>query len=264
RVEKLYGYLHDDVTRRRASVGLAIELAGLHPGDAAARDRLGPSGLLVQLGLVEVDDADRPLLTRALRVPDRVTAHLLGSDVPEPAVAELVVEAVEVSVDDDGGLGRLAPLLAGEDGAGPPAPGAPVPPVVYVTEPAGASGRSFAARALARAGRPSLVADLERLGRDTDPARLAAAARALVREARLRGAVLVAGPLDHLAERGPEAVRPFSELPVPVVLTGRRHWEPDWSRRVPVAVRAPVLPPGDRAQLWRARLDGQVVAGLDP
>ncbi|MGO7557721.1 hypothetical protein, partial [Rhizobium johnstonii] len=84
----------DDVTRRRASVGLALELAGAHPARADARERLGPQGALVRAGLVEVDDPERPFLTRALRVPDRVTAHLLGGDTPEPAVADLLVAAV--------------------------------------------------------------------------------------------------------------------------------------------------------------------------
>ena len=32
RFERLYGYLHDDVTRRRASIGLALELVGLPRG----------------------------------------------------------------------------------------------------------------------------------------------------------------------------------------------------------------------------------------
>ena len=37
RFERLYGYLHDDVSRRRASVGLALEL-----GRAGEGDRPGP------------------------------------------------------------------------------------------------------------------------------------------------------------------------------------------------------------------------------
>ena len=37
RFERLYGYLNDDVTRRRATVGLALELAGASPTSAAAR-----------------------------------------------------------------------------------------------------------------------------------------------------------------------------------------------------------------------------------
>ncbi|MBY8854266.1 ATP-binding protein, partial [Saccharothrix sp. MB29] len=33
RFERLYAYLNDDVTRRRAVVGLALELCGLPPAD---------------------------------------------------------------------------------------------------------------------------------------------------------------------------------------------------------------------------------------
>ncbi|HEX2299040.1 MAG TPA: ATP-binding protein, partial [Pseudonocardiaceae bacterium] len=80
RFEQLYGYLNDDVTRRRAAVGMALRLCGLPEAAAAGRARLtGPAPLLAG-GLVEVEDRDRPLLSRALRVPDRVTAHLLGDD----------------------------------------------------------------------------------------------------------------------------------------------------------------------------------------
>jgi hypothetical protein len=257
RFERLYGYLHDDVTRRRASVGVALELTGLHPAHAPARDRLGPRGALVTAGIVEVDDPDRPFLTRALRVPDRVAAHLLGSDTPDPVVADLLVPAVPLEVADDGGLARY---LADSRH---PTRGEP-PLLVYVAEEAGAGGRSFAATALATAGRPAVIADLERFGSDPPPATLAAAARALGREALLAGAVLVAGPVDHLAERGPELVRTLAELDVPLVLTGRRHWEPAWARRVPITVTAPAPPAAERARLWRAHLDGLVATGVDP
>jgi len=260
RFERLYGYLHDDVTRRRASVGLALELTGQLPADVRARDRLGPRGALVDAGLVEVDDAERPFLTRALRVPDRVAAHLLGGDTPDPVVTDLLVTPVDVEVGDDGVLSRLAAIVAEHDAD---ASGA-APPLAYVVEPAGASGRSFAAAALTRAGSAALVADLDRLGRQPDLAGLVASFRALAREARLRGATLVAGPVDDLAEHGPEAVRVLAELPVPIVLTGRRHWEPGWSRQVPMVVTAPVPPASERARVWRERLDGQVTAGLDP
>ena len=75
RFERFYGYLHDDVTRRRASVGLALELCGLHPTAAAARRRLGDTGPLVRGGLVVVDDADRPFLTRSLREIGRASCR---------------------------------------------------------------------------------------------------------------------------------------------------------------------------------------------
>jgi len=82
RFERLYGYLHDDVSRRRATIGLALELAGLAPDDGVARARLAGVGPLVRRGLIVVEDAERPFLARSLRVPDRLTAFLLGDDAP--------------------------------------------------------------------------------------------------------------------------------------------------------------------------------------
>src|SRR4029077_14973133 len=92
RFERLYGYLQDDVSRRRASVGLGLELCGLPSSSAYARSRLAPGAPLVDEYLVQVEENDRPVLTRPLRVPDRVTAHLLGSDMPDPVVAALAYQ----------------------------------------------------------------------------------------------------------------------------------------------------------------------------
>ena len=91
RFERLYGYLHDDVTRRRASVGLALELLGIDSASAGGRARLSAAGPLISGGLVRIEDPDRPLLTRPLRVPDRVSAHLLGDDAFDPAVGQLLL-----------------------------------------------------------------------------------------------------------------------------------------------------------------------------
>src|SRR6267143_4252902 len=89
RFERLYGFLQDDVSRRRASVGLGLELCGLPSSSAYARSRLAAGAPLVDEYLVQVDENERPVLTRPLRVPDRVAAHLLGSDIPDAVVAAL-------------------------------------------------------------------------------------------------------------------------------------------------------------------------------
>ena len=92
RFERLYGYLNDDVTRRRATIGLALTLADVAPASSAARSRLLPGAPLIDQSLVQVEDADRPYLTRALRVPDRVTAHLLGDDGMDPVLVGVLTE----------------------------------------------------------------------------------------------------------------------------------------------------------------------------
>ena len=251
RFERLYGYLHDDVSRRRASVGLALELCSPGGGAGATgagplRDRLGPLAPLVADRLLIVEDADRPTLTRSLRVPDRVAAHLLGDDTPDPVVEALLTTSVAVDLPEVDAIARG--LAAGL-------------PLVYLRERPGASGQSLAWTALGRLGRPAVVLDLARLAPADDPAAVAAAAS---REARLRGAGLVVGPVEPLVERGAAAVRAFAELPGPVVLVGGRDWDPAWSREPPLVLEAPVPTVEQRHELWAASLDGDAPEGFDP
>ncbi|MFK0110980.1 ATP-binding protein [Streptomyces sp. NPDC091217] len=112
--EPLYGYLNDDVGRRRATVGLALDLYGLPAHLAAARARFHPAAPLTALGLLIVEEPERPFLSRSLRVPDRVLAHLLGDDTPDAALMgnlrPLSYDGGEVV--DEEFVGRLAARIA--------------------------------------------------------------------------------------------------------------------------------------------------------
>jgi SpoVK/Ycf46/Vps4 family AAA+-type ATPase len=132
---------------------------------------------------------------------------------------------------------------------------------VYVRERPGASGQSLGLTALARLGRPALGLDLGRMAAGDDPALIAVAAS---REARLRGAGLVVGPVEPLVERGATAVRAFAELPGPVILVGGRDWDPAWSRDPPLVVDAPVPALATRHDLWVTSLNGDQPEGFDP
>ncbi|KPC67417.1 hypothetical protein ADL26_20810, partial [Thermoactinomyces vulgaris] len=103
-----YGYLNDDVTRRRATIGLALRLCGLAEAEVQGRARFEAASPLIASGLITVGDIERPLLTRSLRVPDRVTAHLLGGDGCDPVAAPLVEATTPVSCGDE----RLASAIA--------------------------------------------------------------------------------------------------------------------------------------------------------
>jgi hypothetical protein len=248
RFERLYGYLHDDVSRRRASAGLAIELAGAGAGIASGveRVRLGPHGPLVAGGIVLVEDGDRPFLTRSLRVADRVTAHLLGDDQPDAAIADLLIESVPAPIGDVELLTRAI-----DSGI----------PLVYIHERSGSSGRSLAAAALGALGRPVLQIDLARLGPTDNPRDVAAATS---RESGLRGAGIVAGPIETLSERGAGAVRAFAECRAPVVLIGNRPWDPTWAREAALLLEAPVPSIAQRHELWLGSLNGERPIDFDP
>ena len=236
RFERLYGYLNDDVTRRRASIGLALELAGASPTSATARRALSPSGPLVDLGLVLVEDPDRPFLTRSLRVPDRVIAHLLGDSAAE-AATQLVLLDVEGYPSPLGD--RLAHALG--SGAG----------VVHIRERETGTAAATAVAALQAIGRDAVVVDLSLLVRGPDPQELVLAC---AREALLRDAGLVAGPVEDLAEHHAESVQRLSRWPSPVLFLGAATWDPRWSTTPPLAVEAPVLGARERISLLRDHL----------
>jgi hypothetical protein len=246
RFERLYAYLQDDVSRRRAGVGLALELATGMPGATPVRARLGPTSPLVGGGLIIVEEAERPFLTRSLRVPDRVAAHLVGDDAADPLVAALEVTPVPMLLAE----GDLA-LRAIEAGVR----------LVHVRDRPGSAAAAMVAGSLGSAGRPVLALDLARMGPLGDPAEVAAAA---ARECRLRGSVLLAGPVDVLAERNAGAVRAFAEAPCPVVLVGARTWDPTWARDVPVLIEAPVPSVEHRTVAWRDALGAASAMGGDP
>jgi hypothetical protein len=179
-------------------------------------------------------------------VADRVAAHLLGDDQPDTAILDLLVESVPADIGD-------VELLVRAFGARIP--------LVYVREKAGSSGRSLAAAALERTGRPVLQLDLSRLGANDNPRDVAAATS---REAGLRGAGIVAGPVELIAERGAAAVRAFAECRAPVVLVGNRPWDPAWAREPALILDAPVPSIEPRHGLWVGSLNGDRPVDFDP
>lgn len=240
RFERLYGYLNDDITRRRATVGLALQLCG-EPAAGPGRFRFGATAPLVAGGLVEVQDPMAPGLSRVLRVPDRVVAHLLGDDTPDPVVAGLA----RVVARDDAPVAELPGRLGEGLRAG-------VTPV-HLRDEGGDAGPAAVA-ALAAAGLGAVVLDVAALTDQEHPD-----LPAVIREARLRGAGVVLGPLEPLA---PERVRLLRELvalagDLPVVLHGRQHWDPGWTARPVLSVPVDPPPPAERAAWWSRALGGE-------
>ncbi|MFJ9030929.1 ATP-binding protein [Streptomyces sp. NPDC102274] len=275
--EPLYGYLNDDVTRRRATVALALDLCGVPAHSAAGRSRFHPAARLFSRGLIEMVDPERPFLSRSLRVPDRVVAHLLGDDTPDPALAGTVrplpYRPVEPDAEDGEGpegavaigtaygvdpvVGRLAERLAAR------------PLTVYLREHRDGDGLACAIVALGAAGIPALHLVPGKRPVNHGPEEHAPAEhtagerppyRELLREARLTGCAIV---VTSLPEKPEELIRALAVSDVPVVFADPRPYDPQWydGGRDPIVLEAPRRRAGD-LDAWRAAL-GPEEPGFD-
>lgn len=102
RYQRLYAYLQDDVTRKRPSIELALRLFCCSFAEQiSAREAFTPGSPLLNhhLLLLHEDPTDRPfpLLSRTLKLDDRITEFLLGSDrldprlcTPQPLIQQIV------------------------------------------------------------------------------------------------------------------------------------------------------------------------------
>ncbi|QES10836.1 ATP-binding protein [Streptomyces venezuelae] len=244
RFEQLYGYLNDDLTRRRPTVGLALELCG-RSGASAARFRLSPTAPLVAGGLLEVAEPERPPLSRLLVVPDRVTAHLLGDTSPEPRLAVVLREAAEDPAVDPAERDRATAAISHG--------------TAHVHLRArGGDPEGLAVAALRAGGRRVLALDPAVLGRDALD--VPALARATAREARLVGAGVLLGPLEELPDKPGERTRLLRALSaelrgIPLFTYGTSGWEPGWAADTPVTLTVAAASPDRQAARWRHALE---------
>jgi hypothetical protein len=100
--ERLYGYLQDDVTRKRPTVALALDLFCSSLEDrTAGRDHFAPDAPLRRERHVILDgDAAIPLLARPLRLDPQVVRHLLGGTGLDERLADScqVLDPAEIDV----------------------------------------------------------------------------------------------------------------------------------------------------------------------
>ncbi|MFL5384366.1 MAG: AAA family ATPase [Longimicrobiaceae bacterium] len=261
RYERLYAYLQDDVTRRRPTVELALGLlcAGWEER-VAGRGRLAPGAPLLRHRLLRLAEdpahPDPPLLGRSLRPAARVVDFLLGSDLPDAALAGVCTPLEPAARLDElllpGALGEaLEAVVHGAAGGGTA--------LVHLRGPYGVGKRTTAEALCRAAGVRLLVVDVDRLLAAGD-----AAARVgdLAREALLRGAALLWEGFDLLLADERRAVRAevlrAAEGRGATFLAGEEAWEPadapPGQAFYPVRLERPAYP--ERVRLWGALLNG--------
>jgi hypothetical protein len=202
RYERLYAYLQDDVTRRRPTVSLVLDLLCTDAADRLRRRvHLAPHGPLVRAGLLHVvpdpNQLRPPLLAHCLKVDEQAVAYLLGEPGPDARLSAFCTlldppPAERAPVLDP----AVRAALHGLAGARPAAE----PLFLYLRGPDRDGAAAAAAVCASAAAAPLLRADLG--AAPPVDADLAALVPVLFREARLRGAVLHVAGMDGVWGEG--------------------------------------------------------------
>jgi AAA+ superfamily predicted ATPase len=197
--EKLYAYLQDDVTRKKPTVGLVLALlCDTREETFTARGAFEPQSTLLKAKLIQIDNKDglSPLVTRALKLEDRIAGFLLGSKTVAPAVQELadlvspgVWAGRRLACDDV--RARLVETIRERLTQAEPAG-----LVVYVYGPYGTEQQLLARAVCADLGLPLIEADVEQMLADARP--FEETAWLVAREAVLQPAVLCLARFDRL------------------------------------------------------------------
>jgi hypothetical protein len=261
RYERLFAYLQDDVTKRRPSVDLALNLLCATAADRVERrvhfDARAP---LIGHGLIEIlpepGSVQPPLLARFLKLDDRIIRHLLGQPgiddrlAPFCTLAESSGSWWDLSFDPE--VKRVLPALLADSRS------RRRPMRLYFEGPRQSGKRSAAAALAGTAARPLLLADFNRLGEAKES--FDRVLPLLLREALLLDAFLYLTGLPALRpdERAvPERalLAALADYPGTVVLAGAETWVPTANAALAVTsvpFRIPDFP--ERCACWVSSL----------
>ncbi len=271
--ERLYAYLQDDVSKKWPTVDLVLRL--LCPSLSASlaeRGAFEPQAPLLRWDLIGVHDdpgARRPvLLARYLKLDDRITSFLFGSDAIDARLAGLCMPPAS---DTSGLVGvRLEEQLAGWHHSRPWHAGEP-PPVILLHGRYGA-GHTSAASVIARSmSRGLLHLDGSELRIGGDLA-LTLRLRIAEREALLTDSLLCWSGVDALLQPEPSReadrhvfMRELAQSRVPTVLIAERAWEPGraLARRPFLRLELAETTFAERREAWVAGLNGSSDLGVD-
>jgi AAA+ superfamily predicted ATPase len=224
RYQRLFAYLQDDVTRKRPSVDLVLNLF-CPTADAKldARARFGPDAPLVRHRLLQVVPGQgngAPFLARELEIDEAVVSALTGdlsidrrlqafTTIEWPATVPHAEASSEASRESGRGahLDALRRIVEESRGGGRRT-------VFHFQGPRDAGGREAAAALAGALGRGLLAADVRLAMAAATDIDLTATAAVLLRDARLHDAILLVDGLDAL--RAPEMQPKLAALFAPL------------------------------------------------
>jgi SpoVK/Ycf46/Vps4 family AAA+-type ATPase len=272
RFERLYAYLQDDVTRKRPSVDLVLNLlCASFPEKLEARRRFSTAAPLLQHQLLSLmDDPSNPkapLLSRYLKLDERVVNYLLGSDEIDARLVNYLSliepkRALDSLLLPSDLLNQIGSLIERRCNAGESLD-------LYFQGQYGVGKRSTAEALCRVAGLKLLVIDgaavLASLGSD-----FAATVRLISREAALQGAAIYWSGFDALLSDEHQILRrillhEFRSVGGMVFLAGETTWEPADAPELRF-LRLEFPPPAyaDRLLFWGMAMEGMTCDEIDP
>lgn len=236
--DRLYAYLQDDITRKRPSVDLALDLL-CRTGDERWRARRLFSGTatLFRAGIIRMLDDDRSQsgssgLSRFLQLDRRILGYLLGDNSLDERLPDLVRQLPPLSPADDVPVepaAKHALLRVSRRHFGPDSP-CRKPLVFHLHGPCGVGKREVARSICGELGCSLLFLDLDLL--PTDPSLRGEAVRTTLREGLLLQAAIYLANVDAAlmdAENGLSMTRMLARLTEEsgwlVFLAGEKPWQ---------------------------------------
>jgi ATP-dependent 26S proteasome regulatory subunit len=263
RYERLYAYLQDDVTKKRPSVDLVLNL--LQPSAASklvGQQRFLPTAPLLRHHLVElIDDPAQPrppLLAKYLKVDERVIQYLAGSDAPDHRIRSYLCAVgapmrPEPICSDQEVEHRLSEVVRNAPGS--------ERMVVCLRGPYGVGKQRVAAAVCRELGLRLLVVDLGRMAGD-DATGHEWRLSLVNREARLQGAALYWTGFEAQASTEKKALikvfsRSLTDRPRITFLSGEPTWQSgeDLPGTPFLRVDLPRPTATERSRTWRTLLD---------
>jgi MoxR-like ATPase len=262
RHERIFAYLQDDVTRRRPTVDLLLNLLCISLGEKIEmRSRFFESAPLLRHRILDAfDDPSDPrpaLLGKRLRVNERIARYLLDSDEIDPTLtpfARLLPPVAPAGV-NGASLVKLLSFAAEhlEEGV-----------VIHVKGPRGVGKKTWSAKLAQSLGLGLLLIDGEKLLAAKD-INVELVVRLAVREAALQGSALYWHGFDGLLADERKLLRStlvqaLQERDGLAFLAGDTPWDPG-SALAPRAFASVELPRPDYAErhrIWIEALDGDL------
>jgi SpoVK/Ycf46/Vps4 family AAA+-type ATPase len=267
RYERIYAYLHDDITKKRPSIDLILNLlCNAFNEKISARQYLVTESCLFKNQLLQLfEDPSQqapPLLSNYVKINERIVSYLLGSDEIEKSISPYVrIANPDISLSDvmlpDMVNKRLKSFVL--------TPPAQNERALFYIQGTSGSGKKTTVKALcSELDRRLLIVDGARLS-SVDEINFDLLLQFIKRESVLQNAVLYWEGMDSLQCESKMYQQNSLQIMLEshcglVVLAGESDWEPTnallKSRYVHIELPIPSF--ADRIQLWIKSMDGEI------